>query len=77
MSDKKKIQRHITTDLGVPIVVMAPTNIEIMSDPLFIKACELARTAPTLRQASKYFNRRGLAYCQRHLAAEHLRGVGV
>ena len=31
------------------------------SDPVFRKACELARVSPTRRQASKWHRREGLA----------------
>ncbi len=37
-------------------------NTSIMSSPAFKKACELAGTPLTRRQASKYRQGRGLAY---------------
>lgn len=39
------------------------------TDPLFRKACESAGIKPTKRQASKWRNKRGLAYLHRHNAA--------
>lgn len=37
---------------------------------LFKRACELAKVPATKRQASKWRNRRGQAYAQRHEAAK-------
>ena len=46
-------------------------------DPLFRKACELAGVVPTKRQASKWHNRRGLAYGSRHQAESALKESAV
>lgn len=37
-------------------------NRNFAQSPLFRKACELAKTEPTKRQASKFRNKKGLAY---------------
>ncbi len=41
-------------------------------NPVFRKACELARVEATPRQASKWRNRRGQAYEHRHAAVRFL-----
>ena len=41
------------------------TNRDFIDDSAFKKACEAAGVTPSLRQASKFKNQRGLAY-QRH-----------
>lgn len=40
----------------------AQLNQVILKTYLFIKACELTGARPTLRQASKYRRKKGLAY---------------
>lgn len=51
------------------------TNAEFALDRLFRKACELAKVEPTKRQASKWRNRRGRAYTQRHAAEAQIKEV--
>lgn len=47
------------------------TNLEFSKkDPIFAKACEIAKTPITMRQASKYRSNRGLAYSVRREAIE-------
>lgn len=50
------------------------TNEEFTRNSLFKRACELAKVPATRRQASKWRNRRGQAYAQRHEAAKPLPG---
>ena len=50
------------TQYKVPNVELAESNW------MFRLACELAKVPPTKRQASKWRNRRGLAYAQRNAA---------
>lgn len=47
---------------------MMSNNEYSKKDGAFIKACELANIPSTTRQASKYRNKRGLAYDQRGAA---------
>jgi len=43
----------------------AGRNKGTMSDPVFLKACKLAKVEPTKRQASKWNNGYGAAYACR------------
>lgn len=43
------------------------------TNPVFIKACELAGVEATKRQASKWRNRAGRAYAQRNAALAELK----
>lgn len=66
----------ITPKTGDPFLchVHGPTNEEITNDPLFVKSCELAKVRPTTRQASKYYNNKGLAHSHKREAALILSG---
>lgn len=50
-------------------------NTGRMHDPLFRRACELAGIEPTRRQASKWNNKRGLAWDRRNDAKKALAHV--
>ena len=43
-----------------------PKNAEQLANPKFVQACKLAGIRPSKRQASKYNNRRGVAYYATH-----------
>lgn len=47
-------------------------NREFSGTTEFVKACELAKVKPTVRQASKYKSRRGSAYAFRKQVLEML-----
>jgi hypothetical protein len=51
----------------------AKNNSSVLSDPLFRKACEMARIEPTRRQASKWNAKRGAAWSRRNEARARLR----
>jgi len=51
--------------MGVANPEERKTNKEFVKDKAFVRACEFAHVQPTARQASKYRNRRGLAYTMR------------
>ena len=48
------------------------TNKEFTSNRTFIKACENVGLEPTLRQASKYRNKKGLAFKFKRYPAKYL-----
>jgi hypothetical protein len=45
-----------------PRYVQTPTNAEFCKDKTFAAACERAGIPATIRQASKYRNKKGAAY---------------
>lgn len=48
------------------------TNRDFVSDPIFRLACEMAKTTPTRRQASKFRMQRGLAFQYKRAAIRKL-----
>jgi hypothetical protein len=68
----RSLQKLIDNKNRARLQAVESINKNFVQNPVFKMACELAGVYPSVRQASKYRNRKGQAYCFRLEALKKL-----